>query len=60
MADKTVIFNGGNAGLGCQGAKNVALSDPSYYVVVTCRAWRGPRSAGAVIASLQQPRPTNR
>ncbi len=33
MEDKTVIVTGGNAGLGYQCAKDIALSDPGYHVV---------------------------
>lgn len=35
MVDKTAIFNGENAGPRCQGAKNVAHSDPCHHPVVT-------------------------
>ncbi|MFC4532099.1 SDR family NAD(P)-dependent oxidoreductase [Sphaerisporangium dianthi] len=49
MGDKTVIITGGNAGLGYQCAKNVALSDPGYHVVLACRSLaRGEAAAKAL------------
>jgi NAD(P)-dependent dehydrogenase (short-subunit alcohol dehydrogenase family) len=49
MDDKTVIVTGGNAGLGYETAKNIALSDPSYHVVLACRsASRGEAAAASL------------
>ena len=47
MEDKTVIVTGGNAGLGYETAKNIALSDPAYHVVLACRS----RSRGEAAAA---------
>ncbi|MFE6485415.1 SDR family NAD(P)-dependent oxidoreductase [Streptomyces sp. NPDC057757] len=38
MIDKTVVITGGNTGLGYQCAKNIALGDPGYHVVLACRS----------------------
>lgn len=38
MIKRTVIITGGNAGLGYQCAKNIALYDPGYHVVLACRS----------------------
>ncbi|WP_075737191.1 SDR family NAD(P)-dependent oxidoreductase [Streptomyces acidiscabies] len=51
MADRAVIITGGNAGLGYQCAKNVALGDPGYHVVLACRSLaRGEAAAEALRA----------
>ncbi|MFC8665270.1 SDR family NAD(P)-dependent oxidoreductase [Streptomyces sp. NPDC057199] len=51
MVDKTVIITGGNTGLGYQCAKNVALGDPGYHVVLACRSSaRGEAAAEALRA----------
>lgn len=47
MDDRTVIVTGGNAGLGYETAKAIALSDPAYHVVLACRS----RSRGAAAAA---------
>ncbi len=50
MDDKTVIVTGGNAGLGYETAKNIALSDPNYHVVLACRS---PSRGEAAAASIR-------
>jgi NAD(P)-dependent dehydrogenase (short-subunit alcohol dehydrogenase family) len=56
MEDKTVIVTGGNAGLGYQCAKNIALSDPGYHVVLACRSRpRGEAAAAALGAGTNNP-----
>ena len=56
MEDKTVIVTGGNAGLGYQCAKNIALSDPGYHVVLACRSRsRGEAAATAMRAETNNP-----
>jgi NAD(P)-dependent dehydrogenase (short-subunit alcohol dehydrogenase family) len=47
VADKTVIITGGNAGLGYQCARNIALSDTGYHPVLACRSL--PRGESAAI-----------
>ncbi len=47
MDDRTVIVTGGNTGLGYETAKNIAISDPAYHVVLACRS----RSRGAEAAA---------
>jgi NAD(P)-dependent dehydrogenase (short-subunit alcohol dehydrogenase family) len=37
MEKKTVIITGGNSGLGYQCAKNIAMCDPDYHVLLACR-----------------------
>lgn len=37
MEKKAVIITGGNSGLGYQCAKNIAMCDPNYHVVLACR-----------------------
>jgi NAD(P)-dependent dehydrogenase (short-subunit alcohol dehydrogenase family) len=37
MEKKTVIITGGNSGLGFQCAKNIAISDPNYHILLACR-----------------------
>ena len=49
MADKTVIITGGNAGLGYQCARNIALSDTGYHPVLACRSLPRGESITAVI-----------
>lgn len=49
MDDRTVIVTGGNAGLGYQAAKNIALNDPGYHVVLACRSRsRGDEAAASM------------
>jgi NAD(P)-dependent dehydrogenase (short-subunit alcohol dehydrogenase family) len=56
MEDRTVIVTGGNAGLGYQAAKNIALSDASYHVVLACRsASRGETAAAAIRTETGNP-----
>jgi len=51
MDERTVIVTGGNTGLGYQAAKNVALSDARYHVVLACRSVsRGDAAAVALRA----------
>ncbi|MFD4507082.1 hypothetical protein [Streptomyces sp. NPDC058457] len=45
MVDKTVIITGGNASLGYQYAKNLALSDPGCYMVLQVLAGCGFRTS---------------
>jgi NAD(P)-dependent dehydrogenase (short-subunit alcohol dehydrogenase family) len=46
VVKRTVVITGGNAGLGYQCAKNIALSDPGYHVVLACRSLaRGEQAA---------------
>ena len=59
MDPRTVIVTGGNAGLGYQTAKNLALSDPGYHVVLACRsAERGEAAAVALRAETGNPHVT--
>jgi NAD(P)-dependent dehydrogenase (short-subunit alcohol dehydrogenase family) len=56
MDDKTVIVTGGNAGLGYETAKNIALSGPNYHVVLACRsASRGEAAAASMRAETGNP-----
>jgi len=56
MNDRTVIVTGGNAGLGYETAKNIARSDPSYYVVLACRSrTRGDAAAASMRAETGNP-----
>lgn len=57
MKDKTVIVTGGNSGLGYQCAKNIALSDSGYSVVLACRsASRGAAAAAALRTEARNPK----
>lgn len=47
MERRTVIVTGGNAGLGYETARNIALADPAYRVVLACRS----RSRGDAAAT---------
>jgi len=56
MDDRTVIVTGGNAGLGYQCAKNIALADPGYRVVIACRSpARGEAAAERLRAETGNP-----
>jgi NAD(P)-dependent dehydrogenase (short-subunit alcohol dehydrogenase family) len=56
MDDKTVIVTGGNAGLGYETTKNIALSDPNYHVVLACRSEsRGEAAAASMRAETGNP-----
>ena len=56
MADKTVIITGGNAGLGYQCARNIALSDKGYHQVLACRSLsRGETAAARLMAETSNP-----
>jgi NAD(P)-dependent dehydrogenase (short-subunit alcohol dehydrogenase family) len=56
MDDKTVIVTGGNAGLGYETAKNIALSDPAYHVVLACRSrTRGEEAATSLRSETGNP-----
>ena len=37
MENRTVVITGGNSGLGYQCAKNIAMKDKNYTVVLACR-----------------------
>lgn len=37
LPDKTIIITGGNSGLGYECAKNMALTDPSYHIIIAGR-----------------------
>ena len=37
MENKTVIITGGNSGLGYQCAKNIAMSNSGYHIILACR-----------------------
>ncbi len=57
MDDRTVIVTGGNAGLGYETAKNIALSDPAYHVVLACRSRsRGEGAATSLRSETGNPR----
>ncbi|MEJ1230076.1 MAG: SDR family NAD(P)-dependent oxidoreductase [Galbitalea sp.] len=57
MDDRTVIVTGGNAGLGYETAKNIALSDPAYHVVLACRSRsRGEGAAASLRSETGNPR----
>jgi NAD(P)-dependent dehydrogenase (short-subunit alcohol dehydrogenase family) len=56
MDERTVIVTGGNAGLGYETAKNIALTDPAYHVVLACRS----RSRGAEAAESLRTETGNR
>jgi len=56
VPDRTVVITGGNAGLGYQCAKNLALSDPGYHVVLACRSTaRGEAAAGTLRSETNNP-----
>ncbi|SDY57713.1 SDR family NAD(P)-dependent oxidoreductase [Herbiconiux ginsengi] len=56
MDDRTVIVTGGNAGLGYETARNIALSDPAYRVVLACRSRsRGERAAASLRSETGNP-----
>ena len=60
MDPRTVIVTGGNTGLGYQAAKNIALSDPGYHVVLACRSVaRGEAAAAALRAETGSSRITS-
>jgi NAD(P)-dependent dehydrogenase (short-subunit alcohol dehydrogenase family) len=56
VPDKTVIITGGNAGLGYQCARNIALCDTGYHQVLACRSLsRGETAAAELKAETNNP-----
>ncbi len=51
MEKRTVVITGGNSGLGYQCARNIAMNNKDYMVVIACR---NPDKAAAAKKSLQQ------
>ena len=51
MEKRTVVITGGNSGLGYKCAKNIAVSDKDYTVVIACR---NPDKAATATKSVQQ------
>jgi len=51
MEKKTVIITGSNSGLGYQCAKNIAMCDPNYYIVLACRNTEKANAAAEMLKS---------
>lgn len=49
MEKRTVIISGGNSGLGYQCAKNIAISDPNYHIILACRNARRAEMAAETL-----------
>ncbi|MBR0412551.1 MAG: SDR family NAD(P)-dependent oxidoreductase, partial [Eubacterium sp.] len=50
MEKRTVIVTGGNSGLGYQCAKNIAMKDKDYTLVLACR---NPEKAAKAIQDMK-------
>ena len=50
MEKRTVIVTGGNSGLGYQCAKNIAMKDKDYTLVLACR---NPKKAAKAIQDMK-------
>ena len=51
MEKRTVIVTGGNSGLGYQCAKNIAMQDKNYTLVLACR---NPEKAARAIQDMKE------